>query len=160
MRKDNYHAIEKRRNEQAEREFNGLARATVKAIGNPAIPYTTYTRIYDIPIPQDKSGGALKAHTFVDYESNSSFEHVSFNMIGKYEARLPNPLEIEYIKTLFFEKDDVVVETPLQEERSKNPPPHCVHLWHPIDPKMTYEQALEYLQANLLGQAAAYAFYR
>lgn len=63
------------------------------------------------------------------------WEHVSVtlrNRWGKMLRRCPTWEEMCFIKSLFFESDEVVMQLHPSEEEYVNNHPYCLHLWRPL----------------------------
>lgn len=56
------------------------------------------------------------------------WEHVSVSLVN----RAPNWREMCFIKSLFWDKDDCVVQYHPPESEYVNNHEHCLHLWKPI----------------------------
>lgn len=61
------------------------------------------------------------------------WEHVSVSIPS--ERRCPTWEEMCYIKDMFFDKDEVVVQFHPAEKDYVNNHPHCLHLWRYLDGK-------------------------
>ena len=62
------------------------------------------------------------------------WEHLSVHAVGKNkESRLPNYQEMCYLKNLFWEDEDVVVQFHPKKSEYVNQHPHTLHLWRSID---------------------------
>jgi hypothetical protein len=77
-------------------------------------------------------GGAFKipyqARDFYIVASHGGgWDHVSVSL----ENRCPSWKEISYIKKLFWDDEDCVVQFHPPQSRYKNLHPYCLHLWKP-----------------------------
>ena len=131
MRKNNAAFMAHRASPEEEREINSFNRQVCGADA-------PYEKIYYVPL----GGSEYKARTVVD-EPNESWEHASVVAIKSKTdlGRLPTPEELEYLKTLIFDENELVLE----DSTGVNPAVVCTHLWSPVDKNMTREQAVEKL---------------
>ncbi len=60
------------------------------------------------------------------------WEHVSVSL----NTRCPNWKEMSYIKDLFWDDDEVVMQLHVAKKDHINLHPYCLHLWKPIDAKI------------------------
>jgi len=59
------------------------------------------------------------------------WEHVSVSIMGS-KTRTPNWYEMEFVKKLFWEDEDWVIEYHPAKSSYKNYHPGCLHLWRPV----------------------------
>lgn len=74
------------------------------------------------------------AGLFTQASDGEGWEHVSVSVIAKVgkKRRLPTHAEMEFIRFLFWDSGDWVIEFhPPVEEYVNNAP--CLHLWRPVD---------------------------
>lgn len=62
------------------------------------------------------------------------WEHVSVTIAGS--RRTPSWNEMSYIKNLFWDKEDCVIQYHPPESEYVNNHPGCLHLWRPINVKI------------------------
>ncbi len=71
---------------------------------------------------------------FTQASDGEGWEHVSVSVVAKpgKKRRLPTHAEMEFVRFLFWNADDWVIEfhPPITEYVSNAP---CLHLWRPID---------------------------
>lgn len=60
------------------------------------------------------------------------WDHVSVSL----PSRCPNWREMSYIKSLFWEENEVVMQLHVATEHHINIHPFCLHLWKPQDAKI------------------------
>lgn len=79
-------------------------------------------------------------HRITDYEyrvqvSDGEWEHVSITVAphNKKATRCPTWEEMCYIKELFWEPEDVVIQFHPKKSEYINMHPFCLHLWRSID---------------------------
>src|SRR5262245_6355575 len=58
-----------------------------------------------------------------------AWEHVSVRAVRNQQSRLPTWTEMEQVKALFWEPDDVVVQFHPRRREYVNHHPHVLHLW-------------------------------
>lgn len=59
--------------------------------------------------------------------SGESWDHVSVSLPN----RCPNWIEMSFVKNLFFEDEEVVMELHVAKSQHINAHPNCLHLWRP-----------------------------
>ena len=57
-----------------------------------------------------------------------AWEHVSVSTA----SRTPNWREMEFIRDLFFQPDELVLQFSMPRAKHINVHPHCLHMWRPI----------------------------
>lgn len=64
-----------------------------------------------------------------------NWEHVSVSVteIGKKQHRCPTWEEMCYVKSVFWDKEDCVIEYHPAESEYVNVHPYCLHLWRPTN---------------------------
>ena len=86
---------------------------------------------FEIPSPIDRASMRVVA------SSDGTWEHVSVSR----KNRCPNWIEMDYVKRLFFNADEVVVQYHVAESDHINVHDYCLHLWRntkepfPLPPK-------------------------
>lgn len=80
-----------------------------------------------IPSQKDLAQGTKKQWLLVIASSSLGWEHVSVSL----KDRCPTWEEMCYIKNLFWEKEDTVVQYHPAESDYVNLHPYCLHLWSP-----------------------------
>ena len=63
------------------------------------------------------------------------WEHVSVHCISEGKDRTPTWSEMCFIKDLFWDKEDCVIQYHPAESEYVNVHKHCLHLWRPTDQK-------------------------
>jgi hypothetical protein len=61
------------------------------------------------------------------------WEHVSVTLPNAVKLRTPTWEEMCYVKSIFWDKDDVVMQLHPAESEAVNVHNHCLHLWRPTD---------------------------
>jgi len=67
---------------------------------------------------------------------SQGWQHVSVSLAVKHIKRPPNWQEMCFVKDLFFEDEETVVQFHPKKSRYVNAHPYCLHLWrrpHPYD---------------------------
>ena len=64
----------------------------------------------------------------VDNGEQTSWEHVSVSL----KDRCPSWMEMEFIKNMFWDKEDTVIQYHPAASEKVNNHPYCLHLWRPI----------------------------
>jgi hypothetical protein len=59
--------------------------------------------------------------------TGEGWDHVSVSM----QRRIPTWIEMDYIRSLFFEEDEVVMQLHPAREHHINVMEYCLHLWRP-----------------------------
>lgn len=59
--------------------------------------------------------------------NGEGWDHVSVSM----QRRIPTWIEMDYIRSLFFEEDEVVMQLHPAREHHINVMEYCLHLWRP-----------------------------
>jgi len=62
-------------------------------------------------------------------DSEHGWEHVSVSL----KSRTPNWDEMCFVKNLFWDEDEVVIQYHPARAEYVSHHPHCLHLWRPID---------------------------
>lgn len=62
-------------------------------------------------------------------KASDGWEHVSVSI----RRRIPNWLEMSFVKDLFWAEDELVVQFHPPRAEYVNNHPHCLHLWRPRD---------------------------
>lgn len=75
--------------------------------------------------------GRTGSYFFCVVSTGMGWEHVSVSIPS--EMRCPTWEEMCYIKDIFWEKDQVVVQFHPAEKDYVNRHEHCLHLWRPTD---------------------------
>lgn len=63
-----------------------------------------------------------------DEAAGADWEHVSVSL----PSRLPNWPEMCFIKCLFWDPEDVVMQLHLAQSKWINNHPYCLHMWRPL----------------------------
>jgi hypothetical protein len=99
---------------------------------------------YRIRHPQrgwgDSHGGCFKVQSplqknqdlFIIASNTDGWDHVSVSM----KKRIPTWTEMDYIKRLFFEPDEVVMQLHPAEDQHINIMEYCLHLFRPQNEKI------------------------
>jgi len=98
-------------------------------------------RVITGPMGSDKSYGCNglfmipkgKINFRVIASDGAGWEHVSVSLNKK---RSPTWDEMCFIKDMFWDKEDTVIQYHPSEENYVNHHPYCLHLWRPIDYKI------------------------
>lgn len=77
--------------------------------------------VFEVLCP--RTGGHLR----VIASSGLGWDHVSVSL----EHRTPNWYEMDFVKRLFFEPDEVAMQLHVAEKNHINRHPNCLHLWRP-----------------------------
>jgi hypothetical protein len=88
--------------------------------------YKTTLNMHDFgcfTIPSPIDNGDLRAIASSGYE----WDHVSVSR----KTRCPNWPEMDFIKTLFFNADEIVMQLHVPKKDHINLHPFCLHLWKP-----------------------------
>ncbi len=80
-----------------------------------------YNGMFNIPLPSGEVAGVV-------ISNGDGWEHVSVSLKG----RCPRWQEMCYIKSLFWDDEEVVVQYHPKKSEYVNLHPHCLHLWKPI----------------------------
>lgn len=64
---------------------------------------------------------------------NEGWEHVSVHLEVEHETFIPSWNEMCFIKSLFWDAEDVVMQLHPRESEYKNVHPSVLHLWRPMD---------------------------
>ena len=80
-----------------------------------------YNGIFNIPLPSGEVAGVV-------ISNGDGWEHVSVSMKG----RCPRWQEMCYIKSLFWDDEEVVIQYHPKKSEYVNLHPYCLHLWKPI----------------------------
>lgn len=59
--------------------------------------------------------------------------HAAANLVGTWTNFTPTWDEMDYVKGLFWDPGDVVIQIHVNDERKKNIHQHTLHLWRPTD---------------------------
>lgn len=83
-------------------------------------------------LQREDDGGAFKVpfegrYLHVIASHGLAWDHVSVSL----ETRCPNWREMSYIKTLFWEDDEVVMQLHVAKKDHINVHPYCLHMWKP-----------------------------
>ena len=70
-----------------------------------------------------------KATMCVIASSGEGWDHVSVSR----RKRMPNWIEMEFAKRLFFLPEEIAFEFHVAEKNHINNHPYCLHLWRPLD---------------------------
>jgi hypothetical protein len=100
--------------------------------GDMASPLGATFGAFRIPAPF----GALKLtviasdgdHQAAGLPSEYAWEHVSASLPG----RCPNWAEMSFIKDLFWNADETVMQLHVPKSDHRNLHPNCLHLWKPV----------------------------
>ena len=68
-----------------------------------------------------------------DGEGLPRWEHASVHAFKGEKQRTPKWLEMCYVKNLFWDSEDVVMQLHPRASQYVNCHPHTLHLWRPID---------------------------
>lgn len=91
--------------------------------------------------PFDNRGGIFRIPPKGDYRAlkviatdgtsiSPVWEHVSVSLdIARITSRTPNWYEMCYVKSLFWDDDDIVIQYHVPSRRAINIHPGCLHLW-------------------------------
>lgn len=60
------------------------------------------------------------------------WEHVSVQAIDSEQSRIPTWNEMQYVKELFFEDEEVVMQLHVAKSKHLNLHPNVLHLWRPL----------------------------
>lgn len=101
-------ALEKYRNKKTEMLLHGC-------IGDE------YNGIFNIPLPSGETAGVV-------ISNGGGWEHVSVSIKG----RCPRWQEMCFIKQLFWEDEEEVIQYHPKKSEYVNLHPYCLHLWRPI----------------------------
>ena len=71
---------------------------------------------------------------FAIASDDRGWEHVSVTVQG--EKRVPIWDEMHYIKDMFWDEEDCVMQLHPPKSRYVNFHPYCLHLWRPVDMKI------------------------
>lgn len=71
----------------------------------------------------------LPGDIFVIAASGEGWEHVSVSL----RHRTPTWREMCYVKSMFFDDEDCVMQLHPPKSKHINFHPHCLHLWRPLD---------------------------
>ena len=66
---------------------------------------------------------------FVIASNGMGWEHVSVSL----NSRCPNWREMSYIKDLFWNDDETVMQLHVAKKEHINLHPYCLHLWRPLE---------------------------
>lgn len=91
-----------------------------------------YPEKYRVAGTPDDDGGAFKVPygkltLFVIASHGAGWDHVSVSLL----TRTPTWDEMCFIKDLFFESEDCVIQYHPPKSQYKNVHPFCLHLWRP-----------------------------
>lgn len=80
-----------------------------------------YNGIFNIPLPSREVASVV-------ISNGGGWEHVSVSLKG----RCPRWQEMCYIKSLFWDDEEVVIQYHPKKSEYINLHPYCLHLWKPI----------------------------
>jgi hypothetical protein len=69
------------------------------------------------------------AELLVLASTGSGWDHCSVTRGGRQGGRCPNWTEMEYVKRMFFEDNELAVQFHLPVDEHINLHPNCLHLW-------------------------------
>lgn len=81
-----------------------------------------YNGVFKIPLPSGKTANVI-------ISNGMGWEHVSVSLKG----RCPRWQEMCYIKSLFWDDEEVVIQYHPKKSEYVNVHKYCLHLWKPID---------------------------
>lgn len=85
---------------------------------------------FKIPSPTSSKN---RRFLFILASDGYGWEHVSVSAkIGESEILIPYWNEMEYIKNIFWDQDDIVIQYHPKKEEYVNFA-NCLHMWRPID---------------------------
>lgn len=91
-------------------------------------PYCSHGGIFIIPHIGDMR--MLKVIASDGGELNPIWEHVSVSLnTKKITSKTPNWYEMCYVKSLFWEDEDIVIQFHVPSNKAINIHPGCLHLW-------------------------------
>lgn len=67
-----------------------------------------------------------------DFPESHGFEHVSVST----EKRCPNWIEMCFVKDLFWDDEELVIQFHPPRSRYVNNHPHCLHLWRDVEERV------------------------
>ncbi len=88
-------------------------------------PLDGHNGFFVLPNPFTKNG---KPSLSVQASNGEGWEHVSVSI----EFRCPTWDEMCYVKNIFWNEEDTVIQFHPQKSKYKNFYPFCLHLWRPI----------------------------
>ena len=71
-------------------------------------------------------------HQAAGLPAEYAWEHVSVSLPG----RCPNWAEMSFIKDLFWDESETVMQLHVPKSEHRNRHPNCLHLWKPVDIKI------------------------
>ncbi len=100
-------------------------------VKNPLInmmPIKEHGGTYQIPFINAKNKESILT-VMASWSIQSGWDHVSVSKAH----RCPTWQELEFIKDLFFDPKEVVMQLHVAKENHRNLHPYCLHLWRPHD---------------------------
>ena len=102
------------------------------------------SKIYGRPIRSEGNNGIFRVpfqsgylNCVVSDGSRDGWEHVSVSYKhkyrGKWQSRIPKWEEMCFIKDMFWDEDEVVIQIHPAKSNYVNNHPHVLHLWKPLN---------------------------
>lgn len=93
------------------------------------VPETARVRIPGMPPARGNEGAFLIGNLRCIASDGEGWEHVSVSLVD----RQPTWEEMCYIKNLFWDEEDWVMQFHPAKSEYVNKHPHCLHLWRPVN---------------------------
>lgn len=91
---------------------------------------------FDVPSPEPGWHLAIVADDGTDPDVDARWEHVSvhaYRVNNERRQRTPTWAEMCFIKSLFWDAEDIVMQLHPRASEYVNQHPHTLHLWRPLD---------------------------